>query len=295
MLKEQKQLRYHYNSYYYNEKNILMQKSYHKEFKYIYYPEKNNHKTINDWIRNGHLYENDVGLFLTRIISPKDTCVDIGANVGMHSLLMSSLVGPGGKVIAFEPGKESSEELRENIKLNKFKNLKLKKIILGENNGEEIFFHPAPHDSGTSYAVKEPDNDNLDWQKLKTSTLDKEINDKKIKVVKIDVEGYEGQILRGSRSLLKNDIVRYWIVEYAPHCLARLNDSLDTIRDHMRSYGLEMFVLDPNCGLPKYIPHKSHLKIHWIPNLLFTKMDSINDDWLCEDLEHHCYPKPLFT
>ena len=113
--------------------------------------------------------------------------------------------------------------------------------------------------------------------------------------MKIDVEGFEGQILRGSQSLLKNDIVRYWIVEYAPHCLARLNDSLDTMRVHMRKYGLEMFVLDPSGGLPKYIPHKSDLKLNEIPNLLFTKMDSINDDWLLEDLEQHYYPKMLYA
>ena len=142
---------------------------------------------------------------------------------------------------------------------------------------------------------KKPDNENLDWKSLKTSTLDKEINDKKIKVVKIDVEGFEGQILRGSKSLLKKDIVRYWIVEYAPHCLARLNDSLNTMRVHMRKYGLEMFVLDPSGGLPKYIPHKSDLKLHGIPNLLFTKMDSINVDWLLEDLEQHYYPKMLYA
>ena len=109
MLKEQKLLRFSYNSYYLNEKNILMKKLYQKEFKYNFYPEKNNHQTINSWIKNGHFYENDIGLFLTRIISPKDTCVDIGANIGMHSLLMSSLVGSEGKVIAFEPGKESSD------------------------------------------------------------------------------------------------------------------------------------------------------------------------------------------
>lgn len=295
MFKEQKLLRFSYNSYYLNERNILMKKLHQKEFKYNFYPEKNNHKTIYSWIKNGHFYENDIGLFLTRIISPKDTCVDIGANIGMHSLLMSSLVGSEGKVIAFEPGKESSEELRANIKLNNFKNIKLKKIILGENSGEEVFFHCSSHDSGTSYGVKKPDNENLDWKSLKTSTLDKEINDKKIKVVKIDVEGFEGQILRGSQSLLKNDIVRYWIVEYAPHCLARLNDSLNTMRVHMRKYGLEMFVLDPSGGLPKYIPHKSDLKLHGIPNLLFTKMDSINVDWLLEDLEQHYYPKMLYA
>ena len=69
----------------------------------------------------------------------------------------------------------------------------MKEIILGENSGEEVFFHSASHDLGTSYAVKEPNNENLDWQKLKTSTLDKEINEKQIKVVKIDTEGFEGK------------------------------------------------------------------------------------------------------
>ncbi len=290
MMKKQKLLRFSYNSYFLNKRNILMQTLHQKEFKYNFYPEKNNHKTINAWIEKGHFYENDIGLFLTRIIRSKDTCVDIGANIGMHSLLMSSLVGPEGKIIAFEPGKESSKELRANVTLNNFSNIKLKKTILGENCGEEVFFHFSSEDSGISYCVKTPDNENLDWECLKTSTLDKEINDKKIKVVKIDVEGFEGQILRGSQSLLKNDIVRYWIVEYAPHCLARLNDSLNNIRVYMRKYGLEMFILDPNGGLPKYIPHRSDLKIHEIPNLLFTKMDSINADWLYEDLEQHYQP-----
>ena len=41
----------------------------------------------------------------------------------MHSLLMSSLVGPKGKVIVFEPEKVSSEELRANVKLNNFRNI----------------------------------------------------------------------------------------------------------------------------------------------------------------------------
>ena len=77
MFKEQKILRFSYNSYYLNERNILMKKLHQKEFKYNFYPEKNNHKTIYSWIKNGHFYENDIGLFLTRIISPKDTCLTL--------------------------------------------------------------------------------------------------------------------------------------------------------------------------------------------------------------------------
>lgn len=294
MLKRQKQINYQYYDYYLDEKNILMQKLCHKDFRFYFYPEKKNHKTIDRWIKNGFFYENDIGLFLTRILSKKDMCIDVGANIGMHSLLMSSLVGPEGKVIAFEPGKECFEELKENIRLNKFKNIKLKKIILGEKQGEKVFFHNAFHDSGTSYALKAPDNKDIHWKKVKISTLDEEIFDKKIKVVKIDVEGFEGQILRGSKNLLKNDIVRYWIVEYAPHCWARCKDSLKNVRKCMIKYNLEMFVLDPNGWLPKYIPSKSQLKVNNIPNLLFTKMTSLNDDWLFEDIDSHVAPKTLF-
>ena len=76
MFKEQKLLRFSYNSYYFNERNILMKKLHQKEFKYNFYPEKNNHKTINEWIEKGHFYENDVGLFLTCLLytspSPRD-------------------------------------------------------------------------------------------------------------------------------------------------------------------------------------------------------------------------------
>tara|TARA_B100000575_G_C23105892_1_gene638332 strand:- start:1059 stop:1271 length:213 start_codon:yes stop_codon:yes gene_type:complete len=63
----------------------------------------------------------------------------------------------------------------------------------------------------------------------------------------------------------------------------------------MRKYDLEMFVLDPSGGLSKYIPYKSDLKVHGISNLLFTKMDSINFDWLLEYLEQNYYPKMLYA
>ena len=62
----------------------------------------------------------------------------------MHSLLMSSLVGPMGKVIAFEPEKVSSGGITANVKLNNFRNIKLKKLFLErtvvEGNFLSLFF-----------------------------------------------------------------------------------------------------------------------------------------------------------
>ena len=67
--------------------------------------------------------------------------------------------------------------------------------------------------------------------------------------------------------LLEKDLIRYWIIEYAQHCLARNNDSLDTLRTLMEKHNLEMFILDPSGGLPKFIPNKVALKTFTIPNL----------------------------
>ena len=181
------------------------------------------------------------------------------------------------------------------IKLNKYKTVEVRQKLLGEKPGVESFYHASDKDSGTSYALKEIDDQSLNWEKVKTSTLDKELkHEKSIKVLKMDVEGFEGNVLRGSKNLLEKDLIRYWIIEYTQHCLARNNDSLDTLRTLMEKHNLEMFILDPSGGLPKFIPNKVAIKAYTIPNLLFTKTKHLNEDWVMEDIENHIKPKSLW-
>ena len=271
-----------------------------RSFKYNQDLSQKNHQTISTFHRYGHLYEPDIGNFLVRIIKPGDVCVDVGANIGMHTLLMASLNANAdkeekAKVISFEPNEKCFNELKKNIKLNKYKTVEARQKLLGEKPGGESFYHASDKDSGTSYALKKIDDQSLNWEKVKTSTLDKELKDEKsIKVLKMDVEGFEGNVLRGSKSLLEKDLIRYWIIEYAQHCLARNNDSLDTLRTLMEKHNLEMFILDPSGGLPKFIPNKVALKTFTIPNLLFTKTKHLNEDWVMEDLESHVKPKSLW-
>ena len=269
-----------------------------RSFKYNQDLSQKNHQTISTFHSYGHLYEPDIGNFLIRIIKPGDVCVDVGANIGMHTLLMASLNADKtekSKIISFEPNEKCYNELKKNIKLNKYKTVEVRQKLLGEKPGVESFYHASDKDSGTSYALKEIDDQDLNWEKVKTSTLDKELKyEKSIKVLKMDVEGFEGNVLRGSKNLLEKDLIRYWIIEYAQHCLARNNDSLDTLRTLMEKYNLEMFILDPSGGLPKFIPNKVALKTFTIPNLLFTKTKHLNEDWVMEDLESHVKPKSLW-
>ena len=62
-----------------------------RSFKYNQDLSQKNHQTISTFHSYGQLYEPDIGNFLVRIIKPGDVCVDVGANIGMHTLLMASL------------------------------------------------------------------------------------------------------------------------------------------------------------------------------------------------------------
>ena len=108
-----KEIDYYFDRYYKNPisqeitKNIV-----HDKFKFNFDDTKKNHQVIQKWWDRGHLFEKDVSSFLTRTLKPGDIAIDVGANIGVHSILMNRLIGEGkgGKVISIEPGKEAFEE-----------------------------------------------------------------------------------------------------------------------------------------------------------------------------------------
>ncbi len=246
---------------------------------------KQNHNTISNWLAEGTLYESDVSGVMCRLVKPGDMVVDVGANIGFHTFLLSELVEETGNVIAYEPGVKTIKELTANKELNKSLNVDVSQKLLSDKTGDVVDFHFSDEDSGTSYAVDVRDKAELQWEKMQTYRLDDELKvDHKIKLVKIDVEGYEGNILRGASNLLSNHTVKYWIVEYAPHCLARNGDNLETLRSFMAEFNLEMFLLDIQGGFPKLWPEGLAIHSRYISNLLFAKKDELATDWVIDDI-----------
>ncbi len=129
--------------------------------------------------------------FISKVLSEDSICIDIGANVGMYSLLFLQL-SSSSKVIAFEPS-SNFKFLLENIP-DKFRNrFQAFKVALGDKNGI------AEGEIWESFGHKEV-KDNF-----KFSTLDSflETNPvERIDMVKIDTDGFETQILRGAVNVL---------------------------------------------------------------------------------------------
>jgi len=134
-----------------------------------------------------------------------DVVVDVGANIGLFSLILSDLVDETGKVYSFEPIPLLHKKLNNNIILNGMLNITTIETGIGDEESEiEIFLNPEQ--SGLSSAVAKPGS-NYVSQKIKLNTLDKYFmaREEKISFIKIDTEGYEPQVLRGAKEIINRD------------------------------------------------------------------------------------------
>jgi len=185
---------------------------------------------------------------IARVVQPGDCFVDIGANLGMLSLLASSRVGATGKVYAFEPNSTMVERLQRTIKHNKIGNIDIVNAAISDESGvAELHIyggHPgwgSLSDSGpqgcaetSSYMVALQSGDDL----LANS------DERQSMVIKIDVEGHEVPVLR---SLQKTLTSRWPLVfcEVVDAHLQRAGYSVTRLREQLEQHGYRAFMLEP--------------------------------------------------
>lgn len=158
----------------------------------------------------GKIFEPGTIRFMKKNIKKSMVALDIGANVGYFTLLLSRLVGPQGKVIAFEPGQYAYELLKKNININGFTNIVTFQLAVSDVPGEVILFEgPEGFDVYNSLRdIKHPAATGVHFSKRKVRavTIDDilaEIRLGHVDFVKIDVEGAELNVIRGMRKTLE--------------------------------------------------------------------------------------------
>lgn len=147
-----------------------------------------------------------------------DVFVDIGANIGQHSLFASSVVGESGKVIAFEPIKRLHNQFQDSIKHNinndsKFKNIKLYNFGCGEKE-ENVKIYTADNAGASSIIDSKRDTSSELIKIVAADTVLKE--EEKINFIKIDVEGYEYFALLGLKDTISKHHPKI-LIEYSPY------------------------------------------------------------------------------
>lgn len=143
-------------------------------------------------------YVADDVAFLDKTLKEGDVFIDIGANIGTWTLRASKLVKSTGKVLSFEPHPLFHKFLCENILLNKFNNIHNYNVGLSENKSTLYF---SNNFDTMNHVLLSKANDCIEVKVEKLDQYTKEIQI--IHLIKIDVEGYELFVFKGSIDTLK--------------------------------------------------------------------------------------------
>lgn len=140
--------------------------------------------------------------FMKRYLRPGDIFLDVGANVGVYTLLAASLVGPSGTVHAFEPGTLALGHLRENIKINKLDGVTVHELGLSDLDGQA----QLATDGDDCVASLVPTANGLETAgstRIRCVTLDNHFKDQQFAMAKLDIEGAEPLAIRGAIAHLR--------------------------------------------------------------------------------------------
>lgn len=143
------------------------------------------------------LYEPEVqDLAATRLV-PGGVMWDIGAHIGFLTAIASRVVGPTGRVVAFEPMPENADRLRRTVAANELANVTIRQVAVSSTVGLSTFYlHSSTTMGGLAFADGAPKIE------VQTTTLDAELDPARPPtLVKIDVEGFQDAVLSGGRRL----------------------------------------------------------------------------------------------
>src|SRR5262249_8066305 len=136
--------------------------------------------------------------FMRAYLVPGMTFVDVGANIGSHTIHGARLVAPRGKVFSFEADPVTFEVLQKNVRLNSVENVTLRNQCISDREGTVTFNISA--NSARSSLVRK----GTSQKALPATTLDNLIpSETAVDLLKIDVEGAEYLVLRGANRLFK--------------------------------------------------------------------------------------------
>jgi len=164
-------------------------------------------------------------------LHPGDIVIEVGANVGAHSLIISKIIGENGQLYAFEPTNYAFKKLAENFNLNPSlqKNTDLIKSFVSDKQGTKIKFkiRSSWKINKTKSSADQMD-ENFFGEVITIDDFFKDIS--KINFIKIDVDGHDFKVLQGAEKTIKHHQPIVFVELYKAG-LKKNGDSLQDILD----------------------------------------------------------------
>jgi FkbM family methyltransferase len=154
-------------------------------------------------------YETGEAAFVCGLLEPGDTAIDVGAHIGFFAMQMAARVGPAGRVYAFEPFDANADLLERSVRENRFEDrIIVRRSAVGAAAGTATLTFPVETlNTGGAYLLRDgtaPLAGNL-RKTVPVVALDGLDLKRPVRLIKMDVEGAEPQVLEGARRILAED------------------------------------------------------------------------------------------
>ncbi|OGG46463.1 MAG: hypothetical protein A3F84_11675 [Candidatus Handelsmanbacteria bacterium RIFCSPLOWO2_12_FULL_64_10] len=168
-------------------------------------------------LRNGNAFGKDIDIF-GKLLKAGYNVIDIGANIGVYSVVASKIVGESGKVYSFEPVKLNYKMLLKNMDINDVKNIVPVEKAAGEKSGK-LRLYLKEFSCTTPSITKVGDKfEDIDVVSLDEHFAHQDVN---IDLVKVDVEGAELSVINGMKDLISKNKNMMIYVEFTPRLLEK--------------------------------------------------------------------------
>jgi FkbM family methyltransferase len=176
-------------------------------------------------------------------LKPGSRFVDIGASFGHYTSLASRIVGPAGEVFAFEPSPIPSASIERFIATNAIKNIELVRAAVGESQGEIVIYLPgndAVVHSPSAFA-SDPTFTELKVDMISLDTFAPLNDGQPIDLMKIDVEGFEPNVVAGMKQMARSGTIRNVMCEFNTGWLRRNHGaSADSLFESISDLGFRV-------------------------------------------------------
>jgi FkbM family methyltransferase len=209
------------------------------------------------------------------LLMPGDTFVDVGANIGMHTLAAAFALQGQGRIVAFEPFGPTHELLRKTLWLNGFSGIvETHQAAASDRSGRQTLFLGGTSGHHSLYELAPTLAPAIDPIEVALVRIDEVLQGAaKVDLMKIDVEGAELEVLAGSERTVTANPEIALIVEFDSAHIRRAGHSTDGWVGAFERLGLEFGVIHPDLGRLEHWT-KEQIEHAGTVNLFFARPDS---------------------
>jgi len=175
--------------------------------------------------------------FILSSLPPGGVFVDVGANIGWHTLKAARHLGDGGKIYAFEPSPPNVVRLRRNLELNGITNVVVEEVALSDKEETVQMASSRTRSGNATMADREAPTQSFEVTCIRLDDYARKHSLRGMDVVKIDVEGAELLVLRGMNGILRGPHPPVLLCEVNPIMLRLMGTSPEVLVRYLEELG----------------------------------------------------------